>query len=131
VDFIFGGNATFTLTSAKTGQHFTFKASRKKGDDQSPIFIKVLTGPDNSWNGDWLFLGFIPKDGTEIIAGRKGHPEAPSFQALSWTLRHLHQDNIPADVTIQHEGTCGRCNRKLTHPESVASGIGPECAKKG
>ena len=28
-----------------------------------------------------------------------------------------------------HEGRCGRCARRLTVPASVASGIGPECAK--
>jgi len=32
--------------------------------------------------------------------------------------------------TILREGRCIRCNRKLTHPDSILSGIGPECALK-
>ena len=26
-----------------------------------------------------------------------------------------------------HEGRCGRCGRKLTVPESIEAGYGPEC----
>tara|TARA_R110000765_G_scaffold347472_1_gene437578 strand:+ start:494 stop:940 length:447 start_codon:yes stop_codon:yes gene_type:complete len=135
IDYITGGKATFTLTSAKSGNHFTFKANTAKSDDAKaypPLFIKVLDGPDNSWNGDWLYLGYIAADSDALKAGRKGHPEAPSYKALDWTLRKLFETGlIPAEVTIQHEGSCCRCNRQLTHPNSIASGIGPECSKKG
>jgi hypothetical protein len=31
---------------------------------------------------------------------------------------------------VYHEGRCGRCNRKLTVPESIETGLGPECASK-
>jgi hypothetical protein len=137
LDFIFGGNATFTLTSTKSGKHFTYKASSPKGDDTAPIFVKVLNGPDNSWNGDWMYLGafFKATDGSTIkklIAGGKGHPDAPSFKALMWSVRHLDQKGeLPVDLTIQHEDKCGRCGRKLTDPVSISTGIGPECRKKG
>lgn len=136
IDFITGGNALFTLTSAKSGNHYTFKAQRPKSDQgDPPIFVKVLTGPDNSWNGDWLFLGTMFSVDGDVIAslvpGRKGHPNAASFKALDWALRHMTARNvIPGDLTIQHEGRCCRCNRVLTHPASTSSGIGPECAKK-
>jgi len=32
--------------------------------------------------------------------------------------------------TLLLEGRCVRCNRKLTHPESIRLGIGPECRSK-
>jgi len=32
--------------------------------------------------------------------------------------------------TLLLEGRCVRCNRKLTHPESIRLGIGPECRTK-
>lgn len=32
--------------------------------------------------------------------------------------------------TILRESRCCRCNRKLTHPESIRLGIGPECASR-
>jgi len=132
LSFIMGGNATFTLTSAKTGTHFTFKATAPKNapaDATSPRFIKVLNGTDNSWNGDWMFIGTIqPKRG--LSAGQKGRPDAMSFKALQWTLLKLATGAMPTDLTIQHSCKCGRCGRELTHPESVASGFGPECITK-
>ena len=35
---------------------------------------------------------------------------------------------LPKTVEVWHEGICGRCGRKLTVPESVERGLGPECA---
>jgi len=130
LDFIFAGKSRFTLTSAASGKHFTFKVNEKDGEI---FFVKVLNGPDNSWNGDWLFLGFVKADeGTPtscLIAGRKGHPDAESFKALSWALAHLNRGDIPAQLTVQHDDACGRCGRALTDPISVSTGLGPECRK--
>jgi len=35
---------------------------------------------------------------------------------------------LPAQVQFWHEGRCGRCNRRLTVPESITLGFGPDCA---
>lgn len=32
-------------------------------------------------------------------------------------------------VEVWHEGSCGRCGRKLTVPSSIETGLGPECAE--
>ena len=131
--FILAGKARFTLTSAKTGTHYTYKVDAPRNSDvydlATPRFVKVLSGPDNSWNGDWTYLGLIGKEG-RLVAGRKGLPDAPSFKALDWALGHLNADTLPEALTIQHDGQCCRCGRALTHPESIASGIGPDCASK-
>jgi hypothetical protein len=131
--FIYAGNARFTLTSTKTDTSFTFKMNAPKNDD-GIRFVKVLNGPDNSWDGDWMFLGHVKMWGgfptTDLIAGKKGHPDAPSFKALSWTLSQLNQDNIPEALEIRHEGKCCKCGRTLTVPESIDTGVGPECRKK-
>ena len=133
LEFIFGGTALFTMTSGKTGNHFTFKMRRGRGDN-APWFANVLTGSPDNWQ-DFDFIGFVKlsEDGekTCLMAGRKGKPDAPSFKALSWALAHLHRGEMPEALTIQHEGRCCRCNRTLTHPDSIESGIGPECAKQG
>jgi hypothetical protein len=136
LQFILAGKAKFTISSAKTDTHFTFKINQKDDPantgDKTPFFVSVLNGPDNWTN--FMYIGFIPQQGDNqplrLVAGRKGHPDAPSFKALSWTLRHLTNGNIPADLTIQHEGKCCRCGRALTVPTSIASGIGPDCATK-
>lgn len=132
LDFIFSGKAVVTLTSAASGTHFTFKVSEKDGEI---FFVKHLFGSDNSWNGDWAFLGFVKAQGgvptSCLIAGKKGKPDAPSFKALSWTLAQLNRGNIPAELTIQHNDSCGACGRELTDPDSVRLGLGPVCRGRG
>lgn len=126
--FMFGGNAVFTLRSEKTSTRFTYKIRQK--DETSPFFVSVLSGPSNET--DYQYLGFIPRaDRGTLIAGSKGLPGAKSFKALSWALSQLSGARIPEKLSIFHEGRCCACGRKLTTPESILSGIGPECAKKG
>jgi len=130
-DYIFAGNATFTVVSGKTGTRFTYKISRAKGDnDDRPYFVMVLTGSNNE--GDYTYAGFIPADDlTKIIRGRKGRldSKAPSIVALSWVLRAAAQKpEALANIEFWHEGKCGACGRKLTVPESIDSGLGPVCA---
>jgi hypothetical protein len=52
------------------------------------------------------------------------------MRAFDWMWTHLLRDAIPGMLEIWHEGRCGRCSRKLTVPESLKSGFGPECAGK-
>ena len=50
---------------------------------------------------------------------------------MSMTVAQLAtKARIPEHLEIFHEGRCCACGRKLTTPESILSGIGPECAKK-
>ena len=117
--FILAGKATVTLTSAASGKHFTFKVTKSK--DGGAYFVGTLSGPDN--NADYQYVGFIPNRGTapHLTAGNKGKPDAPSFKAFAWALKHLVAGNLPDQLTIQHEGRCCACNRMLTHPDSIAS----------
>ena len=127
--FMLGGNATVTLVSAKTGTRFTYKF--RKAEDSPTFFISLLNGPDNT--ADYKYLGRIAD---RLWIGRKVpkpgdiSPDAPSAKALAWTWERLNRDELPDVLEIWHEGRCGRCNRKLTVPSSIASGLGPECAGK-
>jgi len=64
--------------------------------------------------------------------GRKSRigREAPSVRAFSWWLEaaQLQDEKKLAQLTIHHQGACGRCGRPLTVPESVDCGFGPHCA---
>lgn len=126
--FMFGGNATFTLRSEKTGTRYTYKIRQK--EDAGPFFVSVLAGQNNQTDFD--YIGFVPASARgQITAGSKGKPAAPSFKAIAWVLAQLDQTaRIPEQLSIFHEGRCCACGRKLTTPESILSGIGPECAKK-
>lgn len=126
VAFILAGKARVTFRSTVTGQRFTYKVVVKG----SVAFVSVLTGPDNS--ASYTYLGTI-FGGTTYRHGRKSPigQAAPSARAFAWAFGHLSSGRLPATLEVHHEGTCGRCGRALTVPESVISGFGPECAKRG
>jgi len=125
-EFLLAGKSTFTLVSTKTGSRFTYRVKRAKGESR-PWFVGLLTGPDNT--SSYSYLGCIW--GSRYSHGRKSRvgSDAISVKAFDWFLRHLDHDALDL-VEFWHEGRCGRCGRKLTVPESIEAGIGPECASR-
>lgn len=131
--YILSGKGTATIVGKTT--RYTFKFNIPAGDSKKPrdrIFVSLLTGANNE--NDYHYIGFIAGTATfpELAAGRKGNGAHPAFRALAWYLRQLGKPNHGAaeQAEFYHEGVCGRCGRKLTVPESIEQGIGPECIKK-
>jgi hypothetical protein len=130
--FALAGRATLTLQSERTGARFTYrlrKGRNARPGQEPPIFVDVLTGADNESAYSWF--GMIAGD--RFAHARKSDLpcDAPSAKAFSWAWERVCAGQLPDQLSIWHEGRCGRCNRKLTVPESIESGIGPECAKRG
>jgi len=149
-DFLFAGNATMTLKSLNTGVRFTYKVRAKKEDleklarvtdladrtadvpyfteNDVVYFVNLLRGPDNE--NDYLYIGVLRRPGSfHLTAASKIGRSAPAFKALVWALDALRCERAVLGQTLEvwHEGRCGRCGRKLTVPESIQSGWGPEC----
>lgn len=128
--FLLAGNAHATFVSMKTGTRFTYRVTQadpRPGDSlPPPHFVSVLTGPD-----DYAYLGVI-HGGKMYGHGKKSKvaPGATSAVAFSWLWKHLSAGHLPPQCEVYHEGRCGRCARRLTTPESIELGIGPECEKK-
>ena len=124
LDSVLGGKSTLTIVSRKTGVRYTYKFNRPPGDDPSRcVWVKVLVGSDNETS--YKYLGVLwPKDMVFRPKGSGGEP-------IAWMVNTLRER--PAALLdaaeVWHEGTCARCGRKLTVPESIASGFGPECRK--
>lgn len=127
--FILGGKSIFTVRNVVTGNRFTYKLTRKKslkeGDDDV-VFVKVLSRPDNT--SDYTFIGTI-FGGTTYKHSSKSPfgSDAMSSKAIDWLVRNAK--SLPENVEVWHEGKCARCGRKLTVPDSIQSGFGPECSK--
>jgi hypothetical protein len=128
--FILAGRAVFTLVSEKSGARFTFRVRTAKEDDDSRHFVEVLTGPNNT--DDFTYLGTI-FNGARYAHGRKSRigVDASSAKAFAWAWSFLARDVAPPSCQFWHEGTCGRCNRPLTDPTSIETGLGPVCITKG
>ena len=127
--FMTAGNALFTLKNAETGNRFTFKIKRAKSDDGKPrdfFFVSLLTGSDNYSN--YSYMGIINKFKFTLTAKSKIGKESISYKAFNWLWNN--RNAIPEKIEIWHEGRCGRCGRRLTVPESIESGFGPECINK-
>ena len=127
--FIFAGNAYFTLRSKKTQTRYTYRVSAVE-DSKNPLwFVSVLAGPDN--NSDYQYIGLV-NDDMQFRRTKKSKMLDTSLPvvAISYALKNLSDSKIPESLEIWHEGRCGRCGRKLTVPESIAAGIGPECSGK-
>lgn len=133
--FILAGKAIVTLESEKTGNRFTYKISAPKDKETNKTdlgsdfrFVSVLVGPDN-WS-NYKYFGYIRR-GVFFHGGAKAKiaVSAPSAGAFDWAWRALARGTMPESLRIWHEGACGRCGLRLTVPESIKSGFGPECIK--
>lgn len=125
--FILAGNATFTITSRRTGTRFTFKV--RKPSDEAPHFVSLMNGPDNE--NSYCFMGTI-FNGRDYRMGRKSRitAEAPSAKAFAWLWANRNDPTLTDKIEFRHAGKCCCCGRLLTEPESIDRGIGPICAQK-
>ena len=125
LNYLRGGHGSFTLVSKKTGTRFTY---RVRGGDDKPLFVSLLNGPDNT--EDFMYIGFIPED--KLLWSKKSvvSKDSASFKALAWTLGKLQNGVMPENLEFWHDGSCARCGRALTVPESIEMGLGPVCATK-
>jgi hypothetical protein len=125
---IFAGKAVITVQTKKSGKRFTYriKEIKENGNGVGTFWVYLLTGPNN--DSDYTYIGTI-FDKSRFVLTRKSKvgSDAESVQVISWVVRNLSR--LDSNVDIYHSGCCLRCGRTLTTPESVTSGIGPECIK--
>jgi hypothetical protein len=132
LNYIYGGKGKFTIVSKKTDTRFTYRVSRGKKRENSLLeplmFVSVLNGPDNQSN--YKYIGYIDQEHIGLQAGRKGQPTLDSYIALNWVINQVAVQEMPPQLEVWHSGKCGACGRELTVPESIATGLGPVCAKR-
>lgn len=124
--FLQAGHAVFTIKSMRTGKHFSYRIVRpvSGAGEHAPLFVNLNIGVD-----DWIYMGIYDAKREAFRLTRKSQftMTAPSVLALAWFLTHIGDPR----VEFRHAGRCGRCGRVLTHPESIDSGMGPECSGRG
>ena len=125
-EFVFAGNSFFTLQSMKTGNTLTYKVRHQPADKsrfgQECWFVRVRV------RGKMEYLGYMKAD-SQLRLTRRSIFKFNSTEALAfdWFMRKI--DRIPDSLVFWHEGSCGRCGRRLTDIQSVERGFGPECWK--
>ena len=121
--FIFSGNSTTTFLNTQTGNRFTFRVKQAKNSNL--FFVNVLTSPET-----YSYIGTAVEG--DYQHGKKSNisHESQSVKVFKYVLNKLKSNLLPDLIEVWHEGRCGKCNRPLTVPESIITGIGPECAKR-
>lgn len=120
------GKAIVSLRSKRTADRYTYLV--EKPADFNCHLVSVLVGSNNE--SDYQFIGSLGRAGFKHSIKSGLAATATSVIAFEWSYRKLAAGTLPEKLEVWHEGCCGRCGRKLTVPESIASGFGPECIKK-
>lgn len=137
--FLEAGNATLTIQSKKSQERFTFRFRRPDdaptGGRERCIWVSLLNGPDNEANYAFIGTIFPTRSTTEVRSSARSRVglDSPSGTALQWMLRQVYlskSDHMFTQAELWHEGVCGKCGRKLTVPESIETGFGPECSSR-
>jgi hypothetical protein len=126
--FVTAGRSRITLSSRRTGARYTYRVT--KPQDGDGFFVSLLAGPDNE--GDFVYLGMLSAGVFRLTKASKMGVVAPPVAAFRYFCERVLPDGgaVPDALEVRHEGRCGRCGRALTVPESIDTGIGPECAGK-
>ena len=129
-------NGIYTVKSAATGDHRTFKIhtqGEKAEFAAGKRVVSLFTGTDNSADDHYTGFAFIDDRGIHVWEKKQGEGLWETYADMIWTLYLDGAFSRWAEkgYTILGEGRCVRCNRLLTTPESIKSGIGPICAEMG
>lgn len=123
--FLFAGRATVTLVSQRTQKRYTFRVSAAK-DSDTRFFVSVLNGPDNT--ADYVYLGMIEGGEFRLTKASKFAADSIPVRAFNFFFKHAVNEAAAPEVEVWHSGRCGRCNRVLTVPASLRTGLGEDCA---
>lgn len=127
VEHDFAGLPDGTYTVVLGTEHRTFKVKTQKTDAKFAPGQRVLSGlvgPDNT--SDYVGLGFVSTDARGKHHLRPWKKYRDSGAVTQQAAQALLSDPRSALVAA----VCCRCQRTLTTPESIAAGIGPDCANK-
>lgn len=121
-------NGEITMRNPETGGHRTVRIKTQAADANfapGERIISLLVGSDNT--SDYQGFGFVKDDGRVIVWKRyRGNGTPSAHQRLALMVQY--PDHYEAlGVEYMFSTRCRVCNRKLTTPESIESGIGPIC----
>ena len=119
-------NGTITLENSRTGAHRTLRVHAVKFQDGTKHrVLQLLTGHDNT--NSYQSFAFVNEAGEVKLWKRFKDGAHAKLAALVSNPRKLA---ATPHLHTHCAARCRICNRKLTTPESIKSGIGPICASR-
>jgi hypothetical protein len=135
--YMLGGKAEFSVTNKDTSKKFIFLIQINPNNPKMR-FVKLIDDSEDYWKDRQKYMGTIFMEGVntgnpEFVVTRKADftNKDTEVMAFAWLFESVIVNDmvLPDNIDFQHTGKCCRCYKKLTTPESVAKGIGPECEK--
>ena len=129
--YISAGKAVFTLETTKYDEGYTYKFVHDK-KDKCVYRFKVYRMFGNDNENDYTFIGLYYSD-TGTYKSKADKANKPMYDRLiAAFLRMIHSDTEQWYNTCKFYKSklCAVCGRRLTTPESIERGIGPECYTK-
>ena len=120
-------NGKVTIENPASGNHRTFSVRTQPEDSgfaPGKRVVALLNGPDN--NNDYQGFGFVDTAGHVRVWKSKRGGTFDIFARMLEAPERFQEKG----ANYLFSGRCRRCNRELTVPESIESGIGPVCAGK-
>lgn len=123
-------NGTYTVTNPAGARRTIRIRTKLPQHTRNPDFVgrrlvEILTGPDNT--SDYVGIGWLNEAPYARLApfGKSN----PRHVATIQTILNLFGEPREG-YEVLASTTCRRCNRVLTVPDSIKSGLGPECANR-
>lgn len=121
--------------------HRTFSVERQAADAEFAagrrmVYLFEAAGHERKWTP----FGFVADGAVKWPIGVWTKHRGTDFETYGNLLTHMivggfrrftGPDGEPHPYEIMLSRRCFRCDRRLTDPESIERGIGPECRKKG
>ena len=118
-------------TVAHGTSHKTFRLKTQPADSDFAAgkqIISFLRGSNNE--ADYTSFAFVI-DGRIVPWKRFQSGYEQVLQAAKYLVSGPSESREKAGLMYSLESKrCWRCNRLLTHPESIATGLGPDCASR-
>ena len=122
-------NGIYTIRHRTGSFHRTFKVSSPSSRSRfyGKRIVSILIGPDNT--SDYQGFGFFSEsEGIQYWRRFEDSQWVQTAEMFSKWMRHGPTEEMTSDWEIDSATFCIVCNRVLTTPASIKTGIGPVCA---
>lgn len=131
--FVLAGRAQFAIKSIKTGAVYYYRVSVSSIKHREYIkwWVRSISPHYQYIGGIYKHNHNKPKfHSTKDTSNPPSTEYERSIVIFTWFWDKLREDALPPSLEFYHVGKCGRCERKLTDPVSIAIGFGSYCYKQ-
>ena len=140
-------NGTYTFENTATGKHRTLRIKTQRPDANfapGARILSLMSGTDNETH--YTNFAFVQSNNkVNVWKSKRGNGKKSAFEFYAALIAKAaqalnagtDQEEIAGEFSfcdrtykVTLAKRCLACNRKLTNPESLSRGFGPECAAR-